>query len=157
MLEQGTKAPSFTLANQDGKQICLDDLRGKWVILYFYPKDNTSGCTTEAIGFTNAKADFERLNAVIIGVSPDSPKSHTNFCTKHNLDITLLSDTDHKVLESYGAWQLKKNYGREYFGVVRSTVIIDPCGNVAFMWNKVRVAGHVDTVKDKLTELQNNE
>ncbi len=153
-LKIGDKTPLFCLPNQDEEKICLSDFKGKWVVLYFYPKDNTSGCTKEAIGFTEKKEEFEKLGAVILGVSPDSPKSHRNFIEKKGLTITLLSDQEHKVLEEYGAWQLKKMYGREYMGVVRSTYLINPEGKIAYIWPKVKVAGHVDAVLEKLKELK---
>jgi peroxiredoxin Q/BCP len=122
--------------------------------LYFYPKDNTQGCTTEACDFTVALPDFEGLDAVILGVSPDSPKKHRNFIEKKELQITLLADEDKEVLESYGVWQLKKMYGREYMGVVRSTFLIDPDGKIAKIWDKVKVKGHVEAVKKELFELK---
>jgi peroxiredoxin Q/BCP len=148
------KAPEFCLPNQDETEICLRDLSGKWVVLYFYPKDNTPGCTTEACDFTNELEEFEELDAVILGVSPDSPKKHRNFIEKKDLKITLLSDEDKSVLKAYGAWGLKKNYGREYEGVIRSTFIINPEGEIAHEWRNVRVKGHVEKVKEKLKELQ---
>ena len=154
MLEIGEKAPGFCLEDPDRGEICLKDLKGKWVVLYFYPKDNTKGCTMEALEFTAAEDEFKEKNAVIIGVSPDSLKSHTNFRQKHDLSINLLSDTEKKVLEEYGVWQKKKMYGREYMGVVRSTYLIDPEGKIAHVWPKVRVKGHVDNVMEKLSELQ---
>ena len=154
MLEIGEKAPVFCLEDPDRGEICLKDLKGKWVVLYFYPKDNTKGCTMEALEFTAAEDEFKEKNAVIIGVSPDSLKSHTNFRQKHDLSINLLSDTEKKVLEEYGVWQKKKMYGREYMGVVRSTYLIDPEGKIAHVWPKVRVKGHVDNVMEKLSELQ---
>jgi peroxiredoxin Q/BCP len=153
-LDVGSKAPVFCLSNQDGKEVCLDNFKGKWIVLYFYPKDNTKGCTLEAIDFTLSLNEFEKADAKILGVSPDSVKSHLNFCAKHDLKITLLSDPDHEVLEKYGVWKLKKMYGREYYGVERSTFIIDPNGNIAYSWRKVRVKGHVDAVKQRLLELQ---
>ena len=154
MLEIGEKAPSFCLEDPDRGEICLKDLKGKWVVLYFYPKDNTKGCTMEALEFTATEDEFKEKNAVIIGVSPDSLKSHTNFRQKHDLSINLLSDTEKKVLEEYGVWQMKKMYGREYMGVVRSTYLIDPEGKIAHVWPKVRVKCHVDNVMEKLSELQ---
>lgn len=154
MLEIGTKAPAFCLPNQDGTEICLRDLSGKWIVLYFYPKDNTPGCTTEACDFSEAMPSFEDLDAVILGVSPDSPKKHTNFIDKKDLKITLLADEDKELCELYKVWQLKKNYGKEYMGVVRSTFIISPDGVVAAAWEKVRVKDHVANVKTKLEELQ---
>ncbi len=152
-LAPGEEAPGFCLPNQEGNEICLRDFRGKWVVLYFYPKDNTSGCTREATEFTERKGEFEKLGAVILGVSPDSVKSHANFIVKKGLDLTLLSDPEHEVLEKYGAWQLKKRYGREYMGVVRSTFLIDPDGGIAHAWRNVRVKGHVDAVLERLRRL----
>jgi len=153
MLQVGDKAPDFCLPNQDEEEVCLRDLQGAWIVLYFYPKDNTPGCTTEACEFTAALPDFSGLGATILGVSPDSPKKHRNFIEKKELGITLLSDEEKEVCTAYGVWQLKKNYGREYMGVVRSTFIIDPDGKVAAVWEKVRVKGHVEAVKEKLAEL----
>ena len=124
------KAPDFCLKNQDGDEICLKNFLGKWVVLYFYPKDNSKSCTLEAIGFTESLEEFKRLEAVVLGVSPDSVKSHQNFIKKQNLKITLLSDPDHEVLEKFNVWQLKKMYGKEYYGVIRSTFIIDPEGYI---------------------------
>ncbi len=154
MIEVGEMAPDFCLPNQDETEICLRDLRGKWVVLYFYPKDNTPGCTKEAIDFSEHLPDFNELDAVILGVSPDSPKKHRNFIEKKNLKITLLSDENKEVLEKYGVWQLKKMYGREYMGVVRTTYLIDPEGKVAARWDKVKVKGHAEKVKEKLKELK---
>ncbi|MEA3384678.1 MAG: thioredoxin-dependent thiol peroxidase [Campylobacterota bacterium] len=168
MLEIGNSAPQFCIPNQDNVEICLRDLKGKWIVLYFYPKDNTPGCTTQACDFTEAEPLFDDLDAVILGVSPDSPKKHQNFIAKKELGITLLADEDTKVSQDYGVWQLKKNYGREYMGIVRSTFIIDPDGNIAAVWEKVSVRKkkkidgvqvellHVDDVKTKLQELQVN-
>lgn len=144
----GNKAPAFCLPDPSNKKICLKDFKGKWVILYFYPKDNTSGCTKEAVDFSKELKDFRKMDATVIGVSPDSTTSHVNFINKHNLKIILLSDTEHEVLKKYGVWQKKKMYGREYFGVGRTTFVIDPKGKVEQVWDKVKVAGHVDSVKD---------
>ncbi len=155
MLNVGDVVPDFCLPNQDEEEICLRDIKGRWIVLYFYPKDNTPGCTTEACDFTAALPDFEGLNATILGVSPDSPKKHRNFIEKKDLKITLLADEEKEVCQLFGVWQLKKNYGREYMGVVRSTFIIDPEGKVAAKWENVRVKGHVEAVKEKLAELQN--
>ena len=166
MLKIGDIAPDFCLPNQDDVEICLRDLKGKWIVLYFYPKDNTSGCTKEACDFTEELPKFENLNAVVLGVSPDTTKKHRNFIEKHNLKITLLADPDKEVLQKYGVWQLKKMCGRESMGVVRSTYIIDPDGKVAFVWENVKVrkkkkikgesveVKHVDEVREKLAELQ---
>lgn len=153
-MDINTKAPEFCLPNQDETEICLRDLSGKWIILYFYPKDNTPGCITQACNFTDELANFESLNAVILGVSPDSPKKHTNFIAKKDLKITLLADEEKELCQAYGVWQLKKNYGREYMGVVRSTFIINPLGKIAAVWEKVRVKGHIEAVKEKLKQLQ---
>lgn len=147
-LKVADKAPDFCLPDASNEKVCLKDFRGKWVVLYFYPKDNTSGCTKEAVDFSVSIKDFNQMSATIVGVSPDSITSHVNFINKHNLKIILLSDTEHKVLEKYGVWKQKKMYGREYFGVVRTTFVIDPKGKVKQVWVKVKVAGHVDEVKD---------
>ncbi len=154
MLQIGDKAPEFCLPNQDSEEVCLRDLQGSWVVLYFYPKDNTPGCTTEAIDFTALKSEFEKEGATILGVSPDSVKKHQNFITKKELGITLLSDEDKEVLKAYGVWQLKKNFGKEYMGVVRSTFLIDPDGKIAYIWPKVKVKGHAQEVLEKLKELK---
>ena len=154
MLQVGDAVQNFCLPNQDEEEICFRDIKGRWIILYFYPKDNTPGCTTEACDFTAALPDFEALDAIILGVSPDSPKKHRNFIEKKDLKITLLSDEDKELCRAFGVWQLKKFMGREYMGVVRSTFIINPKGKVAEVWSKVRVKGHVDAVKEKLAQLQ---
>jgi len=154
MLQVGDMVPDFCLPNQDEEEICLRDIKGKWIVLYFYPKDNTPGCTTEAIEFTEALPDFEKLNALVLGVSPDSPKKHRNFIEKKELKITLLADEEKEVCKRFGVWQLKKFMGKEYMGVVRSTFIIDPDGKIAAMWTKVRVKEHASIVKTKLEELQ---
>ncbi len=153
-LEVGSEAPSFCAKDTHGKERCLDDYKGKWVVLYAYPKDMTSGCTVEAMEFTERKGEFVDMNAEIIGVSADSPESHQKFTEKNDLDITLLSDPEHEVLEPYGAWAEKKMYGKTFMGIVRSTVLIDPDGKVAHVWPKVKAAGHADAVKEKLVELQ---
>ncbi len=156
MLNIGDTVPDFCLPNQDEEEICLRDIKGRWIVLYFYPKDNTPGCTTEACDFTAALPDFEGLKAIVLGVSPDSPRKHRNFIEKKDLKITLLSDEEKELCQTFGVWQLKKNYGREYMGVVRSTFIIDPDGKIAAKWEKVKVKGHVDEVKAKLEALQNS-
>ena len=155
MVEIGKKAPDFCLPNQDDVEICLRDLKGKWVVLYFYPKDNTPGCTTEACEFTEAMPEFGDMDAIILGVSADSTKKHRNFIEKKDLGITLLSDESTEMMQKYGVWQLKKNYGREYMGIVRTTLLIDPDGVVREIWEKVRVKGHVEAVKNRLSELRN--
>ncbi len=152
-LKIGDKAPEFCLPDQDGREVCLKDFRGKWVVLYFYPKDNTSGCTREAIDFTEHIDEFHRLNCEVIGVSKDSVRSHRNFADKHGLKVILLSDPEHRVIEQYGAWKLKKRYGREYYGTQRSTFLIDPEGIIRHIWPNVRVKGHVEDVLNRLREL----
>jgi len=154
MIKIDEVAPEFCLPNQDDVEICLRDLRGKWVILYFYPRDNTPGCTTEACDFTEAAPDFSELDAVILGVSADSTKKHRNFIEKKDLGITLLSDEDTSMMQKYGVWQLKKNYGKEYMGIVRSTFIINPDGIVKAVFEKVRVKEHVKKVKEELERLK---
>jgi len=154
MLEVGQKAPEFCLPNQDNEEICLRDFNGAWVVLYFYPKDNTPGCTTEALDFTALKSEFEKEGATIFGVSPDSIKRHQNFIAKKELSITLLSDEDKEVAKMYGVWQLKKLYGKEYMGIVRSTFLIDPDGKIAYIWSKVKVKNHAQEVLEKLKELK---
>jgi peroxiredoxin Q/BCP len=168
MLEIGSIAPSFCAPNQDDVEICSRDLSGKWIVLYFYPKDLTPGCTTQACDFTEALPQFEDLDAVILGVSPDDSEKHRKFIEKKDLEITLLADTDKKMCEDYGVWQLKKFMGKEYMGVVRTTFIIDPDGKIAAVWDKVNVRKkktvkgekieilHVNEVKEKLQELQSN-
>jgi peroxiredoxin Q/BCP len=147
-LNIGDKAPAFCLPDAENKKVCLKDFKGKWLVLYFYPKDNTSGCTKEAVDFTSGIKDFKKMNAIVVGVSPDSVTSHMNFINKHALRVILLSDQEHKVLKEYGVWQKKSMYGREYYGVVRTTFVIDPEGRIKQKWEKVKVAGHADAVKD---------
>ncbi len=150
----GAKAPKLTLPDGMKNNVDLSNFSGKWVVLYFYPKDNTPGCTTEALDFTALKNDFDALNAVIIGVSPDSSESHCKFAEKHNLSIILLSDGEKKTIEKFGAWKEKKQYGKKYFGVARTTVLIDPSGKVAYIWENVRAEGHAREVMDHLKNLQ---
>jgi len=132
----------------------LRDLRGKWIVLYFYPKDNTPGCTTEACDFSDAAPDFSSLNAVILGVSADSTAKHRDFIDKKDLSITLLSDESTSMMQEYGVWAMKKNYGKEYMGIVRSTFIINPEGIVKAIWKNVKVKEHARIVKEKLEVLQ---
>jgi peroxiredoxin Q/BCP len=166
MLKIGEIAPSFCAANQDDVEICSRDLQGKWIVLYFYPKDLTPGCTTQACDFTDKHSSFDDLDAVILGVSPDDTAKHRKFIDSKDLTITLLSDTSKKMCEDYGVWQLKQFMGKEFMGVVRTTFIIDPDGKLAAIWPKVSVRKkksvkgekieilHVDEVKEKLQELQ---
>lgn len=154
MVQLESIAPDFCLPNQDDVEICLRDLRGKWIVLYFYPKDNTPGCTTEACDFSEAAPDFSTLNAVIIGVSADSTAKHRDFIDKKDLSITLLSDESTSMMQEYGVWALKKNYGKEYMGIVRSTLIINPEGVIKAVWKSVKVKEHARIVKEKLETLQ---
>jgi peroxiredoxin Q/BCP len=149
-IQIGDLAPEFTLPTDGGGKIELSDFRGKTVILYFYPKDSTPGCTTQAKAFSDAKSEFESLNAIVIGISKDSVKRHDNFKAKQGLVIILASDEEGQVVEGYGCWILKKLYGREYMGIERATFLIDPVGKIAKIWHKVRVKGHVDLVLDTL-------
>ncbi len=152
-LKVGKDAPKFNLPDKDNKEVFLNDFKGKYVILYFYPKDNTPACTTEAIGFTGILPALQKLEAVVIGISPDSPESHTKFIEKKNLKIILLSDVDKKVIAEYGKWGFKKFRGKEYMGVIRSTFLIDPDGKIAHIWPKVSVKGHPEDVERILKEL----
>ncbi len=138
MLEVGSKAPEFTLTDKDGKAVSLSDFRGKKVVLYFYPKDNTPGCTRQACAFGGAYGAFRALNAVVIGVSKDSAASHQKFAEKYDLPFVLLSDPERKAIEAYGVWQEKKNYGKVSMGVVRSTFIIDENGVIEKVMPKVK-------------------
>ncbi len=142
MLEIGDDAPDFTAATDGGGAVSLNDLRGKKVVLYFYPKDNTPGCAAEACGFRDAAAEFAARDAVVLGVSPDSVRSHNRFKAKFNLPFRLLSDPDHSLAEAYGVWREKSMYGRKYMGIVRSTFVIDAQGKVAEIYDKVKVKGH---------------
>ena len=154
MLEIGTKAPNFTLPDKNGNAVSLSDFAGKKVVLYFYPKDNTSGCTLEAKSLRDGKAELTRMGFRIIGVSPDSEKSHRSFCDKHDLNFTLLSDTDHSVCEAYGVWAEKSMYGRKYMGVERTTFVIDRDGKIARIFPKVKVPGHAEAVLGAIRDLK---
>lgn len=151
--QPGQKAPDFMASDQNGILVRLADLRSQWLVLYFYPKDDTPGCTVEAKDFTEFEQDFSVLGAKILGVSPDSEKAHCRFIQKHNLSIQLLSDPEHQLCEAYGAWRLKKFMGKEFMGVVRSTFLIDPDGNLAYVWPNVKAKGHAEVVLAKLKEL----
>lgn len=145
--------PEFEANATGGVKVTNTTHLGQALILYFYPKDNTPGCTVEAQEFSALKDRFTALNAVVLGMSPDSVKSHQNFTGKHELQVDLLSDPDHQVLEHFGAWRLKKNYGKEYMGVARSTFLIDPSGVVRHAWPEVKAAGHAAEVLAKLQSL----
>ena len=154
MVEVGDIAPDFCLPMAADREFCLKDREKGWLVLYFYPKDNTSGCTREAVDFTLHQPDFRKLGAEVVGISRDSPASHEKFAAKHGLGVKLLSDPDHLVTEAYGAWALKKMYGKESFGVIRSTFLIDPEGRVAYIWRRVKVDGHANAVIERLQKLQ---
>jgi len=153
MIIEGKKAPAITLKDQDGAKVSLNDFQGKNIVLYFYPKDNTSGCTKEACNFREDFPKFGKLNAVILGVSPDSVESHKKFTAQYNLPFSLLSDENKEVIEKYGVWKEKSMYGRKYMGVERSTFIIDKDGKVRKVFRKVKVADHNREVTEVLTEL----
>lgn len=146
MLDEGKKAPDFTLPRDGGEEVSLSDFRGQKVVLYFYPKDNTSGCTTQACEFRDQHPDFQKLDTVILGVSPDSVRSHQGFRDKHELTFPLLADTEHKVAEAYGVWKEKSMYGRKYWGIERSTFLIDEDGRLQKVWRKVKARGHAQEV-----------
>ncbi len=153
MLEQGKKFPAFSLPDQDGAQHGLADHAGKWLVVYFYSKDNTSGCARETADFAALHQAFADKGAAVIGVSPDSVKSHANFAAKLSLPFTLLSDTEHSLLAAAGVWRKKSMYGREYMGVLRTTALVDPKGVVRALWSKVKVPDHAAAVLAKLEEL----
>jgi len=149
----GDKAPAFDLPTDGGGQLKLTDLKGKAVVLYFYPKDSTPGCTTEGNDFTELHTDYEKAGAVIVGASKDSVKRHDNFKAKQGFPFTLVSDEEGTLCEAYGVWVLKKNYGREYMGIERATFIIDAKGKIANIWRKVRVKGHAAEVLEAVKAL----
>ncbi|MCC6467481.1 MAG: thioredoxin-dependent thiol peroxidase [Alphaproteobacteria bacterium] len=153
-VEIGKAAPDFTMATDGGGTVSLSKLKGKPVVLYFYPKDNTSGCTKEACDFRDAMPNFGKLKATVIGVSKDGAKSHDGFKAKQKLNFTLASDEDGKVCAAYGAWIEKSMYGRKYMGIDRSTYLIDAKGVVRNIWRKVKVPGHVDEVLAALKALK---
>jgi peroxiredoxin Q/BCP len=150
----GRRAPAFSLPDAHGRKTSLAQFKGQWVVLYFYPKDDTSGCTVEAQGFQKTLKEFQKRGAVILGVSPDDAKSHCRFAEKYGLAFTLLSDVDHRMTEKYGVWVEKSMYGRKYMGVQRATLLIDPAGKVAHVWEKVKPAGHAEEVLAALDALQ---
>ena len=153
-LKVGSEAPKFCLPDKDNKEVCLKDFKDKYVVLYFYPKDNTPGCTTEAIGFTGILPELQKLDAIVVGISPDSPESHAKFIEKKNLKVILLSDLKKEVINAYGKWGKKKFRGKEYIGVTRSTFLIDPNGKIVHIWPKVSVKGHPEDVKQILEDLK---
>ena len=153
----GVQASDFCLPEGDGKSVSLKGVlkegKGKWVILYFYPKDETTGCTVEAISFSKALGDFNKFEAKVIGISPDSGESHCKFIENHKLKIILLSDAAKKVIKAYGAYGKKNLYGKEVEGVIRTTFLMDPSGEIAYVWRNVKAEGHAEEVLDKLREL----
>ncbi|MCS7059087.1 MAG: thioredoxin-dependent thiol peroxidase [Meiothermus sp.] len=153
-VQVGAQAPSFALADQEGRLHRLEDYRGRWVVLYFYPKDDTPGCTKEACGFRDEKGNLEALGAVVLGVSADDVQSHARFHSKYALNFPLLSDPQKEVIRAYGAWGVKRMYGQVYEGVMRQTYLIDPEGRVARVWEKVRPEGHAAEVAEALLELR---
>lgn len=152
-LEPGSKAPAFTLLDAEGKKVKLSDFKGSPVVLYFYPKDDTPGCTKEACAFRDRSAELKKLGAVVLGVSPDTPASHTKFRDKYSLNFTLLADESHEVAEKFGAWREKNMYGKKSMGIQRSTYLIDAQGKVARVWKKVSVDGHDAEVLEALQGL----
>lgn len=145
-IEVGQKAPQFSLPRDGGGTVSLADYAGKKVVLYFYPKDDTSGCTVEAVDFTARAGEFEKAGAVVIGMSPDPVKKHDKFIDKHDLNVILASDEEKEVLETYGVWVEKSMYGRKYMGVARTTLLIDGDGVIRQVWEKVKVPGHAEAV-----------
>jgi peroxiredoxin Q/BCP len=152
-LSPGQDAPQFELPRDGGGTLTLSALRGKAVVLYFYPKDDTSGCTAEAIDFSALKPDFEKAGAVVIGMSPDSAKKHDKFKAKHGLSVDLVADEERKAIEAYGVWAEKSMYGRKYMGVERTTFLIDRDGKIARIWPKVKVPGHAAEVLEAVRAL----
>lgn len=152
MIKEGIKAPPFALKDQDGKPVKLEDFKGQHVVLYFYPKDLTSGCTVEACEFRDEHSALRKKGAIVLGVSPDGEALHQKFIAKHRLPFPLLVDEEHALAEKYGAWGEKSLYGRKYMGVIRSTFLIDPKGKVKKVWPKVKPAGHAAEVLAALDE-----
>lgn len=153
-LEVGHKAPGFSLPDQNNKIHKLSDYKGKWVLLYFYPKDNTPGCTKQACAIRDNYSDFQKLDAKVFGISKDSVASHKKFEDKYELPFTLLSDEEKKVLKAYGAWAKKKLLGREYMGILRNSFLVDPNGKIAKIYEKVKPALHANEVLSDLAELR---
>lgn len=153
MVTEGAVAPEFTLPADDGSQVSLGDFRGRRVVLYFYPKDLTSGCTTQACDLRDHHPAIRAKGAVVVGISPDPVSSHLRFRDKHSLDFRLLSDEDHRVAEAYGVWKEKSMYGRKYWGIERSTFLIDEEGVVTEAWRKVKPKGHAERVEEALSAM----
>ncbi|MDX7985434.1 thioredoxin-dependent thiol peroxidase [Bacillus velezensis] len=155
-IEIGQTAPDMKLVNDSGEEVALTDFKGKYVVLYFYPKDMTPGCTTEACDFRDQHESFAGLDAVIIGVSPDSRDKHEKFKQKHDLPFQLLVDDEHKLAEAFGVWKLKKNFGKEYMGIERSTFLLDKEGRLVKEWRKVKVKDHVAEALRELEQIASN-
>ncbi|MDP4176008.1 MAG: thioredoxin-dependent thiol peroxidase [Bacteroidota bacterium] len=153
-LKQGDKAPDFSLRDSDGNLVSLHDFLGKDVVLYFYPKDNTPGCTQEACDFRDATPEFDRLNAIVLGISADSEKSHKGFTSKYNLPFTLLSDPDKEVIQKYEVWKEKNMYGKKTMGIERTTFLIDKEGKIKMIFPKVKVAGHIEEILDMINSAE---
>ncbi|MBD2844381.1 thioredoxin-dependent thiol peroxidase [Paenibacillus sp. IB182496] len=153
-LTVGRVVPDFKLPASSGEEVAIRDFRGRNVVLYFYPKDNTPTCTQQSCAFRDTTDDFAASDTVIVGISTDDIASHQKFIAKHNLPFVLLADTEHKVCGKYGVWQLKKNYGREYMGIVRSTFLIDKKGKLVQEWRGVRLKGHIEAVLEAASELK---
>jgi peroxiredoxin Q/BCP len=153
VVAEGQEAPDFTLPDQDGRPVTLSELRGQPVVLYFYPRSDTPGCTTQALGVRDHRAEYERAGARVVGISPDTVRAQHKFAAKHHLGFTLLADEDHEVAERYGVWGEKKLYGKTYMGVTRSTFIIDPEGKVAHVIPKASPKTHDEVVLEALGEL----
>lgn len=154
MLKESNIAPDFTLNDSNGNPVSLKDFRGKDVILYFYPKDDTPGCTKEACSFRDSYPEFEKLNAVVLGISADSENSHVKFADKYNLPFTLLSDPEKKVIQEYDVWKEKNNYGKKYMGIERTTFLIDKEGKIRKIFPKVKVDGHVDEILEVINNTE---
>ena len=152
-LKEGDIAPDFCMPDQNEKKVCLKDYKGKNIVLYFYPKDNTPGCSLEAMMFTKFKSEFEKNKTTILGISKDSCDSHRKFIEKKNLNLTLISDTDKEIQKKYGVWRLKKFIGKEFVGTIRSTFLIDSNGKIKKIWDKVKVQGHVEQVLNEIKKL----
>lgn len=151
-LKSGQRAPAFSLPSDDGELHRLTQFKGQWVVVYFYPKDMTPGCTTQACDFRDDLREFQRAGAAVLGLSPDHLESHARFRAAHKLNFPLLADRDSKIAAKYGVWREKQNYGRSYMGIVRSTFLVDPAGKIAAAWDNVRVKGHTAKVLARLHE-----
>ena len=156
ILSIGDEAPDFCLPDMDGEVLCLNDLKGGYAVIYFYPRDGTPGCTRQAKEFSANLPRFHEIGVRVLGISPDSIKSHKKFAEKNDLSVKLLSDEERGVVEAYGAWQEKSMYGKSFLGVVRSTFIIDPKGKIVSLWPKVRVPGHIEEIFSTLETLMND-